>query len=257
MKSSRDRVIKGASVDGVVFCSPNGKLENLETLERREQEQLKTLEDFWLSKGLQEGQQAGFDEGYKEGESEGYRKGRREGQKEGFDEGLQKGLEDGREEGRISSEETLKEELALLQSLSKELSEKQAELIEHNRSEIIRFALSVSEVIIRRELKDPDSFADLIEGLIQQAAPVVRESLAHIYLNPEDLQMLQVALDRLSISPEQRDLLSFQSDNSIRRGDCRLEAPMGLLNFDVARQVASIEHRVLEVTKDSNAETEG
>ena len=63
MTSSHNRIIRGANVKGVVYCSPSGQLENEDHQDKQERQNLKSLEDFWYNKGHQEGEKIGFQKG--------------------------------------------------------------------------------------------------------------------------------------------------------------------------------------------------
>ena len=93
--SSNKGIIRGAKVNGIVFCSPTGAMEREESIQNHEKENLKTLEDFWFNKGVNEGKKQGFEEGFKEGTDKGIQIGKEQGKSEGLEEGKNQGLEEG------------------------------------------------------------------------------------------------------------------------------------------------------------------
>lgn len=244
MTSSAKRILKGATVDGVVFCHPSGEIESKNLREQQEQDQLKSLEDYWYTKGLQEGKNQGFDKGYAEGKEEGMSKGLRLGQEKGFSLGKEEGLAQGLAQGKEEALESVEEQLQLLEKLVQELNTLQGEVMENSRAEIVRFSTAVAEKLIGGELKDPEIFSRLVSSLVRTARPLIQESKGAVWVHPEDLLLLQDHLDRI-----RGDLshLLFEVDESLNRGEFRIEAPLGLVNFDMQRELEGLEQRALEV----------
>ncbi|MCB1135725.1 MAG: hypothetical protein KDK78_05610 [Chlamydiia bacterium] len=244
MTSSRNRILRGVVTDGVVFCSPQGDLESGKEQEQRQEDQLKTLEDFWYQKGLSEGRSKGYDEGLQEGREEGRREGLDEGLTTGREEGHAQGLEEGYQKGQAEASEALHDQIRLIGGIAQAIELSQQELLEHGKPEIIRFCLAVCSQVLRRELRDPDLVKAVLLQLIDQAKPVLAEARVQVSLAPSDFEALQPSLDAFS---KDAPLMHFAADKSLPQGDFRIEAPMGLVNFDIKRQMEILEKRVLEV----------
>ena len=254
MTLSHKGVIRGADIDGVVFCDPSGKLESPVEQKRQEEEQLKALELFWLSKGREEGKKEGFDEGFSEGEKEGLRKGEESGTAAGKEEGDSAGYERGLKEGREEVEENLKKPLDIVLSIAKEVGEEREQAIEGLRHELIQFCIAICQNLLRRELSNTEVFTELVEELIDQAKPIAKEGDIEISVSTDSFEALQAVLPTLKLDEEFKQRVSLIADPAVMTGDCRIEAGMGLVNFSIERHLAEFERKILEVSSDEPLE---
>jgi flagellar assembly protein FliH len=259
MTSSPKRIIRGASIEGVMFCTPTGP-DTEDPQARKEKDNLKALEEFWYNKGAAEAKQKGFDEGYSAGQKEGHRKGFQEGEQKGKEEGLAEGHERGIEEGRNSIKEELVDAVKQVQELSERIKEKQQSLCEEAKSELVEFSMAVCEKLIRQRLGEADSLKKVLERVVQQAIPIIKQCPVEIFLSEHDLKVLGDAGLKESIiegvAGGEATTVRFLSDESMRSGDCRLETSLGLVNFDIRRILGELEKRVLEVRADEQIPAE-
>jgi flagellar assembly protein FliH len=253
MTSSHRGIIRGVDTDGVVFCDPSGGLVTREAHERSEKDHLQALEEFWLSKGRQEGRQAGFEEGFQQGHSAGLQEGEQTGSQKGLTEGEALGLEKGLEEGRQEAELQVTEGLALIEKVRGELGIRQEEIIEATRYEIIEFCMAVCRQILRNELSQPDVLKSTVEGLLGQAAGIIKQGQVTVTLSPDDRGLL--ALHFEEIQTRFPDGIDWVSDPNIVKGDVRVETSSGLVNFSVDRQLQELGQQVLETGEDNDADT--
>lgn len=247
MMSSRNKIIRGADVEGVVFCTPEGGVDTEDPAERRDKDSLKTLEEFWHRKGLAEGRKVGFEEGYQRGHEEGRTKGLEEGSKTGFAQGQEKGLLQGRQEGEEKVRKELHDSLSVMEECQKKLQEQQEVLYEEAKPELVKFALAVCERVIRCRLEDGDKWTQMVQMLLQQARPILHDVVADVVVSSEDLRNLQDAIDKSYFEHGGAKKINFVADDAMKRGDCRIETPMGLLNFDMKRILSDLEKKTLEV----------
>lgn len=136
--------------------------------------------------------------------------------------------------------------LQVLQTLSRKLLDYKQRLLEQLKPEVVEFAISVCERIIRKELSQPEALVKLINSLLSYAASSVRHETVHLILSPEDLVVLENHLT--SIHYDKRDIggVSFRADSLMKRGDCRIETSTGLLNYTISRQLGDLQSKVLQ-----------
>lgn len=247
MTSLRSKIIRGADIEGVVFCTPGGGIDVEDPAEREERDSLKTLEEFWHSKGQQEGRKAGFEEGHQRGREEGYAKGFEEGEKKGRAVGKEEGLTQGLKEGEEKVRRELQDALSVMQQCQEKLQAQQQVLYEDARPELVKFAVCICERVLRSHLQDSDKLVQMVQTLLLQARPILHDVVADVIVSPEDLQSLQGAIDASYFEVGGVKKINFVAEDSMKRGDCRIETPMGLLNFDIKRILNDLEKKTLEV----------
>jgi len=254
MTLSRNKIIRGADIDGVVFCTPGGELEGEDPTERQEKDNLKTLEEFWRSKGEKLGREAGFEQGFSDGEQEGLRKGLKEGEAKGLEEGDAAGYERGLEEGKASVVEQLQETIDLLKSSAEELEQQQKMLYDEATPELVRFSLAVCERALRSHLQDEAAFVDLLKNVFSQARPIMKEVAVDLFLSEEDFAKLQDSFNDFGIDFGEAKNVNLLSDEKLKKGDIKLETPLGLVNFDIDRLLGDLEKKTLEVRVEEDEE---
>ena len=252
MTSSHNKIIRGADIDGVVFCTPSGDLDKENPLERQERDNLKTLEEFWRNKGFQEGKEAGFEQGWKEGKSEGYRKGLQEGEAKGREEGKSEGYQKGLKEGEEKVRSELQESIFIMNKGVEQLQEQQKILYEDAKPELVRFALTVCEKVLRRQLEDSDALMTMVNAIFQQARPIMKDVVVDVIFSSEDLAMVEEALRSVTVNEAKK--INFVADESLQRGDIRVETPLGLVNFNLERILCDLEKKTLEVRSETTEE---
>lgn len=249
MTSSPKKIIRGAAVQGVLFCTPTGA-DKEDPVARQESDNLKALEDFWYKKGFEEGQEKGFELGRADGEQEGHRRGLQEGEQRGREEGKQEGYESGLEEGEERVKAEFSDAIARATAAADAVKEYQESLFDEAKAEMVSFALAVCEQVLRTHLSDPDHFKQVVETVIHQAQPVIKDCPVEITFSRDDLARLQgsgldeVLKKHVGDGPS---AIRFIAEEGMRSGDCRLETSLGLVNFDIGRILDDLERKVLEV----------
>lgn len=258
MKSSPDTskagIIRGASVSGVVFCSPSGELETKETREKQDKEHIKALEQYWYQKGYQDGLSKGVDDGLERGKKEGEKKGHQEGLERGKKEGFEEGKVVGLKENAEAFQEELDESTTLFSEYAEELKSYQDGFLSNAHSELIPFCLSVCEQILRREINEKESYSQLLEMLFQQASNICKGKNIELIISPDDLEFLENGLEHLKLPPDLLKKVYVSTNPNLSQGDCRVETELGLINFDIKRQLEGLEKRLLELC-DGEADT--
>lgn len=232
---SQKKIIRGAEVEGVVFFG--GKDEP-----PMEKQQSSTQQ-----KMLSSGKSKDLAEALKEAEKSGYRKGLEEGHLRGFETGKGEGLEVGYKLGTENAYLEIKSNLELLKAISKTFFDKQNLMFEEAKPELIRFCIAICESILRQTLSNPITFASHIERLLNEAKDIIKDTTADIILAPEDFNKLQTTIEMMNGNSADFKKLNFIPDSSFERGNCRIETPLGLLNFDIKRLLDEIEKMTIEV----------
>ena len=252
MTSSPKKIIRGAEVEGVLFCTPTGA-DKEDPAAKVEKENLKALEEFWHKKGLEEGRELGFQEGTAEGEREGHRKGLQEGEQKGYAEGKEQGREEGLQEGEEKVRAELTDAISHAEAAAEEVKRYQESLYDDAKAEMVTFSLAVCEQVLRTHLNDTEQFKQVIERVIQQAQPVIKECPVELVFAHEHLKKLQEAGLDEGLKAQVGDgatVIRFTAEEGVRPGDCRLETSLGLVNFDIKRILGDLEKKVLEVRPD-------
>lgn len=176
-----------------------------------------------------------------------YQKGLDEGRKQGYEAGRSEGLEEGFRNGLESSQTQLKDTLNMLNLISASFQLKKEELFEEIKPEIIKFNLHLMEKLLRQQLENPILFTHLLEKLLQQVGSIMKNVPVHLCVSVEDAQMLKNHLQTDGLLSEILPLVNLVEDSLVERGNCRLETPLGLLNYDIKRLLKDLEIKVLQV----------
>lgn len=162
--------------------------------------------------------------------------------KEAFHKGEKQGEKLGYERARVET----KSLLHVLQTLSQKLLEHKHHLLEQMKPEVVEFAISVCERIIRKELSQPEALVKLINSLISYAASMIHNDAVQLILAPDDLVMLESYLASIHYDKREIGGVSFRTDPLMQRGDCRLETRAALLNYTISRQLTDLQSKVLQ-----------
>lgn len=246
--SSPKRIIHGAAIEGVTFLSPSDH--SPESYPHMEE----AKKSYRLSKSLsnkiaeKKVHAQELEELWEEGWREGYQRGLLEGQKQGYRNGKEEGFEEGFKKGIDKKNQELGAAIEVAYTIVASLKTRREEMFEQAKPELIKFSLAVCEKMIRRELSHSQSFIALLEALLNQAKNVLKEAAVSIILSPEDYSMLQNEISNISYDKHHFRELDLQEDPTIPRGNCRIQTPLGLINFDIQRLLTNIEEKVLSTS---------
>lgn len=247
MTSSRSPIIRGAQIDGVKFCTPVGDVDSENPVDRQEKQHLKTLEDYWYNKGRTEGEKEGFEKGLEQGELRGRTKGAEEGELIGAAAVESHAYFKGQWVGAAGAQQTLNAALTLSEKVACAIKEEQQRLVEHARPEMIQFCLKVCEKVLRQRLEDEQALKSMLEMVLQQARSISTQSMITVHLHPDDFTLLEPHFTAGTIEHDAEQQLRYMADGSVPRAGCRVETPLGLVNFDIQRLMRGLEQKVLEV----------
>lgn len=160
---------------------------------------------------------------------------------------FQKGKAVGEKEGY---ERALKEFAAffsLIGSLTDKLLEHKKRLLQQLKPEIIDFAITVCERVIRQELTQPEKLAKMIDSLLSAGVSGLEGDMVTIRLASEDLITIESHLTKINYDKREIKGVRFVPDTSLRRGDFRIETRRGLINCSISRELEDLRSKVLRV----------
>jgi flagellar assembly protein FliH len=167
-----------------------------------------------------------------------------------LEEECQRAFQHGSKAGeKIGYEKALNEtkvHLDLLQAIADKLLEQKKRLLDQLKPQIIEFAITLCEKIIRNELKSKEALVKLIHSLLTISLSQSRQESLQIFLAPDDLIMLEGHLAQIQCDKHIIAEITFRADPMIKRGDCRLETQTGLLNYSISRQLSDLQTKILQ-----------
>lgn len=256
--TKNEGIIRGAKVDGVIFCNPTGQSASKATLVAEEKENMKALEDYWYKKGLEEGKKAGYQEGFQKGEEQGFQKGSQEGEEKGRAEGLEEGREKGVSEGKESFLEEGRAAVRSAETLAQSLKMEMRRVMEEIKPELIRFSMVVCESLLKHTLQNPEHLTNLIDQVLDAAQSIIVDQSLSIVLSPEDHKRVDPFIQDVVKNHADLDHISLIADQSLPEGVFRVESTLGLIKWDIHRQLEQIETSVLEAQhQESDSKKEG
>lgn len=238
------RIIRGAIIEGVTTCpTPQISPESSAAAEDASFPSVKkNLRHKITQNKLKDVE---WEEVWREGVEEGYRRGLYEGQKQGYEAGKEEGYNQGYIEGSEKTKAELKVAIELTHTIASKLNQKKEEMYVHLKPEMIKFALAVCEKLLRRELAQSEVFIDTLESLLEQAKGILKETPIQVFLSPADRIMLNTNMKNMNDSKDFLKSIDFFDDPHIQKGDCRIETPLGLINYDINRLLLNLEEKVL------------
>lgn len=146
-----------------------------------------------------------------------------------------KGFEVGRWEGLQEGHKKIEEQVGQLKQLITALTRPFAQLNQDIENELVLLAASIAEQIVQQEISvNPQ----LIELAVQQAAGAIAtaDREVHLHVHPEDAALLRANMEDSAASQSWR----LVEDNSIRRGDCRVESSEQFVDASVHARVTAL-----------------
>ncbi len=128
-------------------------------------------------------------------------------------------------------------------SFSEKLSKLEATILSEQKNEIVRTALDIAALVLRRE---QDQFPDRFVQFVQTAIGYVREA-AHITLrvNPADAKVLRSHKDRLLSDLERAKDLEIREDKQVERGGVVIHTESGIIDAQLTTKLQEIANALL------------
>ena len=158
----------------------------------------------------------------------------------------QQGQKKGEDEGYDRAKKEFGAFYTLLQSLADKILEQKKLLLKQLKPEIIDFAITLCERVIRQELSQPEKLVRLIDSLLTSATTSINGDMVKIILSPEDLVLIESHRNKIQYDKREIKGLRFVPDSSVKRGDYRIETKRGILNCSIARELEDLRSKVLK-----------
>lgn len=171
------------------------------------------------AKEIDDIRQAAFDEGLSDGKESGFKQGYEEGQTKGHEEGVVQGHEEGLSKGLAEAQEKIDELALQWQSLINDLHTPITHVEGNVEQQLLSLVIQLTEAVTLQEAKiNPDIvLAAITEGV--KALPL-QESTTQIYLNPQDIAMVE---DKFGVEYIQEKNWRLLPAPHIDIGSCQIE----------------------------------
>lgn len=151
-------------------------------------------------------------------------------------------LAEAREEARRDMAAEMERTFGRFRSLVEQAVTREAEIRRACYQELVRLAVKIAEVIVRREVRqDPEFLARLAAAALSQApaGPV-----SHILVHPDDRQAMETWLRQ--VWGDQPPPLELATDRHVDRGSCVIGTPVGFVDARISTQLQQIERALSE-----------
>ena len=112
-------------------------------------------------------------------------------------------------------------------------------LEEELKSQILSVALTAAKKILGDELKlHPERIADIV---MQALKPVTQHHKIKIYVNKEDLSLLDNQRDDIKSILDQVKIFSIEERDDVKPGGCLIETETGIINAQLENQFRALE----------------
>ena len=214
-------------------AQPQVTVEELEQIRKDAFEEGKT-------QGYEEGKKQGYDDGYNEGNTRGHQEGLDQGRQEGYQEGLAQGNEDGflqgHNEGVESGQKVVLEQVERFRYLADALANPLRQVDKDVTDEIAYIISRLVKVITKKEIaKNADFLVKSIEKAIS-ILPNAKKG-ATIYLNPDDLSVVQAALGSEYMQQQHYQLVE---DPALEVGDVKVSNEESLIDWRIDDRIDAL-----------------
>ena len=214
-------------------AQPQVTVEELEQIRKDAFEEGKT-------QGYAEGKKQGYDDGYNEGNTKGHQEGLDQGRQEGYQEGLAQGNEDGflqgHNEGVESGQKVVLEQVERFRYLADALANPLRQVDKDVTDEIAYIISRLVKVITKKEIaKNADFLVKSIEKAIS-ILPNAKKG-ATIYLNPDDLSVVQAALGSEYMQQQHYQLVE---DPALEVGDVKVSNEESLIDWRIDDRIDAL-----------------
>ena len=156
---------------------------------------------------------------------------------------LKKAKKEATEEAARTKEEAFQEGFQKgLEKWNHQLAHINAELThlrEETQKHILPLALKAARKILGEELKlHPDRIVDIV---LTSLKPVTQHKKITIYVNKDDLDMIEKSKAKIRKIFEHLEALSIQERDDIERGGCMIETEAGIINAQLENQWLALE----------------
>ncbi|MFH1138380.1 MAG: FliH/SctL family protein [Pseudomonadota bacterium] len=153
---------------------------------------------------------------------------------EGRNQGRQTGLAEGTKEGRTAFDAKAAPAAAALAKIQGLYDD----LWKLNEATLVKLAVQIAERVIFQEIK---TSPELITAAVKAAMEQLNQQHQAVFrINPEDLTLVETAGDKLREQISGLVKISFQSDQSLKRGELVMETESGRLDATLKRRLEAV-----------------
>ncbi len=111
-----------------------------------------------------------------------------------------------------------------------------------NKQEMIQLVTAICEKILCNELKDPQVLAALVEALIEKIKPLSKDLPIDVTLSKQHYVLLESRLDEITGIGVNCNKVHFHADPMMAESCCTIKTPIGIIGFDISRELENIEN---------------
>ncbi|MAG75190.1 MAG: flagellar assembly protein FliH [Colwelliaceae bacterium] len=191
---------------------------------------------------IEEIRQAAYEEGFNQGKEEGFAKGYEEGKAQGFEEGKTNGHQEGVEQGLAEGKETIDSLAQQWQSQVEQLHNPLASVEKNIEQQLVTLVAQLTEAVTLQEVK---TNPDILTAAISQGIKALpsQEAQTQIYLNPEDIKMVEQQFGAEHIQEQGWRLLPAPQFD---RGSCQIENSTSNIDLTVKSRLKQVVESFLQ-----------
>lgn len=156
-------------------------------------------------------------------------------------------FEEGKLSGVAEAEKTFSDVTQSFASACDEISKLKEKMLERSQSDMLRLVLAIAERVVQANIEID---TEVVTRTVKQAILLaVSAEEFHIRVNPEDLQVVNEHKPLFIASLSGLSNIEFVPDQTIIRGGCILESPLGRVDATLEAQMEAISTCLHEAIK--------
>jgi len=164
----------------------------------------------------------------------------------------EQGFAKGEQEGRLAAQQQTAPLLTAMETTLAELDGVRQKIRRHLEQEVVELALHVARKVVRHELTvSKDTIVCVVKEAMTQLDDPGKIS---IRLNPDDLQQIRAAGEKLSAVMDHLDTIHFEEDTGIDCGGCYIQTEYGEIDARIEEQLRTVEEAFRAEMRDTNAQ---
>jgi len=156
-------------------------------------------------------------------------------------------FEEGRQRGVAEAEQSFAQTTQALASACEQISNLKEKMLERSQPDMLRLVFAIAERVVQANVQID---TEVITRTVRQAIHLaVSAEEFHIRINPEDLHVVNDHKPLFIASLSGLSNIEFVPDESLTRGGCILESPLGRVDATMEAQLEAISNCLQEATR--------
>lgn len=156
---------------------------------------------------------------------------------------IEKAFSEGKEEGLKESHEKFSSTINALGSAVEEISQLRKNIIQNSSQDMLQLALTIARQVLHCEISvKPETILASIERALTVS---VSTDSYQVRVNPQDLELVQENKPFFLARISGLKNITFEGDDSISRGGCRVESELGEVDAAIETQLDEIKQYLL------------